>query len=521
MNITPIDISVERETEIQTRKSAFDLYNVMSGQFLSPESNWNPESLNTIKVNADIAADGRTRQIANDFLQVTDSDTAQYLLNIRYRQQRKGGTATLPVSRRVGLNVMEGEWITYDGKTWMVSEWRIDDKFRFTLILTETGADIYAEGGIEPGPIVIPPTEPFNPSLLSTIQNFNVEVGMIFGADGYERPVLRFSWTPPEDPTVTAVRFFYKIANEMEIFEDQCTSPEDGTYITSKNVESGMFYEARATITTVPDRFKSYTPWKTTVTPTGMQSIAVYLKAVQEDMRDVLKTAWAEADRYRELFERISLDAAAGTGTNVVDRQVYTEKFTNTTAQIIEEKRIRADADGALAEVTTAISAQIDDPDSGLVANATGLQQITAEVRDDETGLSALALAMIGVEASVGDLSAGGLISFRAQVPPPAGVLSQISILARANTSSQFIQSGMVIQVYQEGAVLKSRILNIATQFVIWDGNAANLPFVFEDGILKLAGARLGTLYFDQLQSTNGKLIIRGSGNLADIRMFF
>src|SRR5690606_39032849 len=105
-----------------------------------------------------------------------------------------------------------------------------------------------------------------NPSLLSTVSGLTIEVGTIKGADGFEQPALRFTWIPPEDPTITSVRFFYRIADEAEIFEDQCSEPEAGVYVTGKNVQSGRFYQGRATITTVPDRFKTFTPWLTTVT---------------------------------------------------------------------------------------------------------------------------------------------------------------------------------------------------------------------------------------------------------------
>ncbi|MDX0618202.1 phage tail protein, partial [Sinorhizobium medicae] len=178
-DLTAADIPIDRAKDVQFRPSAFERFNHLSGQFTSIQSMWNPESLKPVYVNADIAADGRNRQTSIDFLQVTDPDIAQYLLNIRYRQNRMGGKATVPVSRRFGLAVQEGEWITWRGKSWLISEWRADERLRITLVLSETSAAIYDDDGIEPGPIVVPPTPPINPSLLSTVQNFNVAVGMI------------------------------------------------------------------------------------------------------------------------------------------------------------------------------------------------------------------------------------------------------------------------------------------------------------------------------------------------------
>ncbi len=312
LEITADDIPVGRAQEMQRRKSAFDLYNYLSGQFTSPDSLWNPESLTPVTVNLDVAADGRPRQTSNDFLQVTDADTAQYLLNIRYRQNRKGGSVTLPVSRRVGFRVQEGEWVLFDGTEWLVSGWRCDGQFRCTLQLSETGADVYSDEGIDPGPIVVPSTPPVNPSLLSTVQDFNIEVGLIVAADDGEVPALRFTWTPPEDPSITAVRFFYFVGDDptgQTIYQDRSDDPETGEYVTSKNVVPGVFYTGRATITTVPDRFKTYTPYVTTEVITGPfdvfsgvvgfpqlgDDLAAFLARMGVNMRDFYEQMQAQA----------------------------------------------------------------------------------------------------------------------------------------------------------------------------------------------------------------------------------
>jgi len=273
LTITDADIPSDRPKPRQPRKSAFDLFNHLSGQFTSPDSMWNPESLKPIVVNADVVADKRARQTSIDFLQVHDADIAQYLLNIRYRQNRKGGTVTLPVSRRVGLKVIEGEWVTYQGKDWMVSEWRCDADLRFAFVLTETGADIYDDGDIAPGPVIIPPVPPVNPSQLSVVQNFGVATGVITGASGSQVPCLHFTWTTPDDPTIVSVNITYQVVGDTQTFSDVSNDPESGLKLTTDNVVSGKAYRAKATITTNPDRFRTETPWVTTAAPTGNLSV--------------------------------------------------------------------------------------------------------------------------------------------------------------------------------------------------------------------------------------------------------
>ncbi|MCT7665657.1 phage tail tip fiber protein [Shinella kummerowiae] len=320
MEITADDIPADRAKEVQFRNSAFERYNHMSGQFMSIEGMWNPESLKPVYVNADIAIDGRNRQTSNDFLQVTDPDIAQYLLNIRYRQNRKGGTATLPVSRRVGLKVQEGEWVIWRGVTWMITEWRLDEQFRITLKLSETGADIYDDDDIEPGPVVIPPAKPINPSILSTVQNFGIAVGLLTGPDGTEYPTLQFTWTPPEDPSIVAVRFEYFDGTDptgKTIQKWRSDEPESGSDETGANIVPGSPYTARATIVTVPDRLKTWTPWVTTAGVTG----DVYIPGIVEDLNERLDEfedfIGADVDALEAEIDQIATDLVQETEARV------------------------------------------------------------------------------------------------------------------------------------------------------------------------------------------------------------
>ncbi|MFQ6161384.1 phage tail protein [Sinorhizobium meliloti] len=561
-DLTAADIPIDRAKDVQFRPSAFERFNHLSGQFTSIESMWNPESLKPVYVNADIAADGRNRQTSIDFLQVTDPDIAQYLLNIRYRQNRMGGKATVPVSRRFGLAVQEGEWITWRGKSWLISEWRADDRLRITLVLSETSAAIYDDDDIEPGPIVIPPTPPINPSLLSTVQNFNVAVGMINGAQGYDTPALVFTWTPPDDPTITAVRFVYQIEGTTELFEDQCTSPEDGLFRTTKNVVSGKVYNARATITTVPDRLRTYTAWKTTAQPTGLQTLLTGLQQLQDDALNRFKELQQEMDeffrpRLVELLDAFSLEGAVGQ----IERQQIVASIGDALAQITEERRVRvteneataqflrflqsslgttnarliteettrATADSALSSQITQLTAETGSNSAAIQAEVTAranadsalsssITSLDAEVDgnlarliQEETaranGDSSLATSISGVSADFNGRFAQGLVKFEA-VAAPTGVDARFSVLLRAGTSQSFKVSGFYVELYTEGGVQKSRMAVQADQFLVTSGNNRHYPMVFENGELKLAIANIGTVNAALLQSPNGKMKI-------------
>ncbi|ATE84665.1 tail fiber protein J [Sinorhizobium phage phi2LM21] len=540
LEITEKDIPADRPKPRQPRKSAFDLFNHLSGQFTSPEAMWNPESLKPIVVNADVAADKRARQTAIDFLQVSDADIAQYLLNVRYRQNRKGGTATVPVSRRVGLKAMEGEWVSYLGKVWMISEWRCDEDLRFTFVLTEAGADIYDDGDIDPGPIVVPPTPPINPSQLFTVQNFDVHAGMIQGGNGFDVPALEFVWDPPDDPTITDVLFVYRIDGAAEEFADQCAEPEGGRYRTTKNVISEKAYVARATIKTNPDRLRNFTPWRTTSTITGSLNVQIGLGQVRDDVKDRFEELQGEFDgvwrRLEELTAAFSLDGAVGE----IKRQELKAAVGDAFAQIVTEQRVRASQDEALSQLYTALTATVGNNLARLITEETAratadsalssrivslnaevdgnLARLATEEQARATADSALSSSITGVSADVNGRFAGGLVKFEAAADQ-SGVTSRFSVMLRANLASAFKDSGFYIEIYSEGGVLKSRFAVKADQFVIWNGGSnAFLPIVIENGELKLNIANIGLVRSGRLLAQNNKMDI--NLNLGTIEIY-
>ncbi|XHE14101.1 phage tail protein [Agrobacterium deltaense] len=453
LEITKDDLDTGRSSEYQFRKSAFERYNHISGQFLSIEDNWNPQSLKPVYSNADVAADGRNRQTNNDFLQVTDPDIAQYLLTIRYRQNRMGGTASLPVSLRVGLKVQEGEWIVWNGRTWMVSEWLCDESFNITLKLSETSADIYDDGGIDPGPVVIPPTPPINPSILTTVQNFAVETGMIEGAEGFQTPVLRFTWEPPEDPSIVEVIFEYRISGQTTVYTDVCKDPEAGVYQTSKDVISGVFYNARATIRTVPDRFKTYTPWVTSANVTGNQTVfaEVDLSGVEEAL------GWLRNST------RTAQDAIDGLIAGMMELATVAYKDTRSLA-----RELSAELGAARAEYREDIQLAVNET----MAVAGKVETLTA--------------ALGGNTASIN-------IAWAA-VAAPVGYSARYGITAAVNDENY--RSASFLMDVPSNPASPTRIIMKAGQVVMVSDDDASIkrPFVFQSGVLYLDEVRVNQL---------------------------
>lgn len=520
MELTAEDIPVDRPKDIQFRKSAFDRFNHLAGQFTSIEAMWNAQSLTPVVVNADIAADGRNKQATNDFLQVTDADIAQYLLNIRYRQNRLGASATVPVSRRVGLKVQEGEWIEWRDRVWLISEWSCDEQFRFALKLSETSASIYDDEDIEPGPVVIPPTPPVNPSVITTVSGFRVETGILQGADGFEQPTLRFIWDPPDDPTITQVRFNYRINGKTVVYTDVSDNPESGLYETSKDVQSGVFYDAQASITTVPDRFRTYGPWVTSLAATGYSSLLADLKHLGQDAKDVFAQLGGQVREFFQKMETIGQAVTLEGAVSQFERDLLRADVGNAHASIESFKKVSATATEAIAQQVTIVSAGVDDNTARLTqeeiaradgdsANASSITSLTTVVNGNTTAIGneitarnnadgALAQQIQGVSATFNGMFADGLVMFQA-VAAPAGVSVRFSIMLRASLSDAFIQSGMYIQIRTVSGVLKSEIGFLADKFVVVDGANTYSVFAIENGVVKIVNAKISQAQIDNL----------------------
>ncbi|MHB2265651.1 phage tail tip fiber protein [Aliihoeflea sp. PC F10.4] len=504
--ITARDIPIERAQQIQLRKSSFDLYNHLSGQFISKEDQWNPASLKPVYVNADIAADGRTRQTSNDFLQVSDPDIAQYLLSIRYRQNRKGGSATVPISRRLGLRVQEGEWIVFEGRTWLIREWQCDESFNITLVLAETGADIYSEAGIEPGPIIIPSTPPFNPSVLSTVQNFAVEVGLIEGAPGFQVPALRFTWTPPDDPTITSVRFRYQVGvvpNAADIYEDSTLDVERGEYITTKDVVSGEYYVAGASITTQPDRFKTWTPWYATIAPTGF--LTIYQDIDLEEINDLISdsTEWIR-EGTRDLIDemlQVANTAADQELGNYLDRQQLRIELSSGLAETRASYLLAIDVatgpGSALAQRIESLEVAIEED------IATAVDALTTQISTVDGRVTANANSITALSTTVGNVEANVTMRGTAQASPGGG-WARWGVEVRTGVGGAWSSAAFFLDT----AGSLSRAVFVADQFVIRSPGSEDYPFVFAGGQLRLNMAHIGTVTAGIIRSPDSRFII-------------
>ncbi len=477
--ITEKDVRLDGARGRQPRRESDGLYNHLTGTFMSPESHWSPEPLTPVTVAADVAADKRKRSQPYDWTQIFDADVAQYLLNIRYRQGRYGGQVTLPIMPKLYRTAEAGDWCTWAGKTWLVMG-KESQNGGPSLKLAETSPEAYDEEGIAVGPIVTPPTTPAAVQAPS-VANLAVTADVISGQT--DIPALRVTWDASDDPRIDALILEYRIQGETDGQRERDDSPSDGVYLIT-GLAAGADYEVRAAYVTTPALTTDFTGW-----------VAITTSNVSSDLADNTVT-----------FPKLALDiesilANLQRGLNDLEQVVAADAVSGSL-----EKLKRYTEDGEL----RALVSNFGDQTRALVAEET-----TART----SAIEAFASQALLVQAAFGGSEATGLMKVESSVTPD-GLTASYSFLARASTEVDFEEAGMVIKVVSDGSdppSFTSSVEVAADKFVFDDGNS---PFVFENGVLKLAVADIGNVRSGRLESPNGnsffdlneELLVLGAG---------
>lgn len=246
----------------------------------------------------------------------------------------------------------------------------------------------------------------------------------------------------------------------------------------------------------------------------------ISLGQLAQDVQDF--QAWT-ANSVRDVLEELRAVAADGAANSLVgysDKQELRRELQSTTGNITasytEAIIVATGPTSGLALQIIALNATVNDPVTGLVATADAVSTLSTRVDTTEEGIETNSQAIIAVEASIDDAFAEGTFKVEVGYTPAAGWSSRIGLQARVSTASVYRDAGMFIDVTEAA----SRIVFKTDQFVITDGSVNAQPFVFTGGTAYLQNARIGTVYFDQLSSNNGKLLLRGSGSFADISIF-
>lgn len=226
-----------------------------------------------------------------------------------------------------------------------------------------------------------------------------------------------------------------------------------------------------------------------------------------DDRREIIRQAQENATGTAD-------DALKGFANVLRLSQQLTSTFGSAKAQWKQDIFVATGPNSAIGQQLTEINAQLFTDDGASV-----IDLMQARVDGVEGDVTAISNALTEVNASVDGTVANAAWRMTAQAGS-SGNSVKISAFGRLGIGDTWKQAGWFVNVTPTG----SQFIVVANQFAIADPNndgSYTYPFVVQNGEVYIQNARLGTLKFDILQANNGKMVLRGYDNFADIRIVF
>lgn len=564
---TDDDLITTEPVRFQRRRSMADLTNSVSGTYLDPGNLWSPVGYDQQSNPTQVSLDRRTRDVQINFDTVRSKRQANQLASIYYNENRYEATADVVLRPRF-QTIKVGDWVRwisarYGDRVYMVQSRSIralssDGPRNVVLSLQERDAAIYAKSGLV-APIV--PIANADPVFLNQLQDWAVLPVIGTGADGRAYPAFRMSWAAIDDVTVRGVQFEWWIATTPENKFSRRVEPDATIAFIQEGILNVTDYQFRHKL--IADRVTNWTaPITVKSLDAGTDDITIGLGEVRDDIRNRFEELQLAQDEFWQRIEDMATSFSLEGAVGQIDRQSIRAEVGKAYAEIMQERRLRVTDSEALAQQLTLISAGLERSLARIIseetARATGDSALTqqlasassqidgavARIASEETTRatadgamttqinaasskadnalsqvatekttradadSALSSSINGVSADVNGRFASGLIQFQA-VSAPSGVDVRFAVMLRAGTSQSYRQSGFFIELYTQGGTQRSRMAVQANQFVVDNGGGTSVfPLVFEDGVLRLQVANIGTVNAGVITSPNGKMTI-------------
>lgn len=540
--LTDADIVWDRGVKWSGSRSRTGRVNEVHGQFVDPAAQWQANSYPPITSGVFSAEDGERLAVALDFGSITSITQAQRAARIRMRETRRQASASLTFGMHL-LWLEAGDWVRWQSATFAFDKlYRVvsrdlnpDDTV--TCALQEVGNEIYSWSTADEQPYLPPATGPTEPPLPSTVTDLSVQPEVINGADGSTRPILRITWEPIEDTRIVAVIIEYRPIGQIAATRVRDDSPWDGEFILDQP-PTGLDYEFRATIATIPPRPVTWTPWLS-LEALDPARFSVDVRDLSARFRaeivwppvlhpDVLVTLWntsvqamsadGKAEASIKRIEQVSVtesEARATLGTQLNARMGTVE------AQVTDVQTAVATNTLAVAAMQTTLTATVGDVSSltGTVTSLSATVSVQAASIADLYANKASASYAISIEAQAiaaqsaantaqgtangalgraNSASAGGQFDLVAEAGP-GGASSRIRARAWTDAGGTKTDGGWMIDII--GGVARFSVF--AHQFALVDNSGASpfAPFFYSGG---------GVFLNANLQ-INGNVVVNGT----------
>lgn len=524
--ITDDDIKRGAPLRFSAKRKRTELINTVAASYVSPDDFYETKDAATRIDAGALAEDRETLASAIPYAAVTNVRQVDRLADIAIRGARYQASAEIVVHPKFLDKIKEGRWVRwnsakYGDRTFQVLTRELggvntDGARDISIALQEISNGVFDPTAYETNPpniIVVPP-----PQYLAEVQNFKV-IPFIVVADGQgEIPAARLLWDRIDDISVIGVNIEYWPANDPSQVFTRFVTWDVTNVILSEGLTSLTDWFVRTRLRVDNGRavaWSAATPF-TTRNARGDDSPVDY-ERLDSDLNGLIN--WMTDDR-RELI-RQAQENATGTADSALKgysnvlrlSQQLTSTFGSAKAQWKQDIFVATGPNSAIGQQLTEINAQLFTDDGASV-----IDLMQARVDGVEGDVTALSNAMTEVNASVDGTVANAAWRMTAQAGS-GGSSVKISAFARLGIGDTWKQAGWFVNVTPTG----SQFIVVSNQFAIADPNnngSYTYPFVVQNGEVYIQNARLGTLKFDILQSNNGKMILRGYDNFADVRIF-
>lgn len=530
--ITDEDVVWSRGVKWSGSKSRTERTNEVHGQYVDPAAGWQANSYPAVASATASAEDGERLAVKLDFGSITSVTQAQRAARIRLRETRRQASGSLTVGMHL-LWLEPGDWILWtsakfaQSRLYRIVSRELNPDDTSTLQLREIGNEVFSWSSADEQPYAPYPTLEPGPPLPSTVTNFAVQPDVISGVDGSTRPILRLTWDPIDDARIVAVIIEYRPIGTIPATRVRDDSPADGVFILDQP-PTGLEYEFRASISTIPARPVSWTPWVTIASLRGER-----WKVDYDDLVARVRYRTTLIPDLSPLFDLVAENQVeALLGSRLAEtgiRKTEQVKTDLTQAIAVTRDELRAQIDSnygyfeeariALVNADEALVARQNTFDTRLGDNTSLIQQetvarttaisalaqtfesyrvsINGRMATAETGIQALASQqgafaqqVTDLNAVFGDFTAGGRMQFAA-VAAPAGVFARFAVMLRASVGATQYESGLYYELIQQGGAFYPQLFVDARRFVIGDPLTRTVPFSVIDGVTYIDNAMI------------------------------
>lgn len=557
---TDEDIVITKGQSFEPFPGLENTYNGIHATYPEPEEAWADKDAPP-RYNAEMeASDGNRRLIANvKYPMVPVNVQVQRLMRSAIEEARRFRRHNffLPPEAWLLEPVVDSvSWSSarngYVNKLFVIGSMMDHPNCLQEVALQEADPNDYSWRPEDELPSSVGPTGPIIPAPQPIVDWFAEPAALDDGSGKARRPAIRLSWDGDQDD-VQAVEFEVRLgASLATVYVGRTDQPQAGSILISQGLLPMTLYQVRGRYLPFSARQTVWSGWLPVTTPDvrlGRDDIYdIDINWLSEEVKRLTKWIGDDTRILRDKIEALATNASDQDLRNYDDkaslrREVvvvankitagYTEAINvavgpgSAIANQIETLTVEI-AGKASVEALNAVTVRVDTIDGELSIQGAAIQQLEAEIEGKASaaafdalyvqvnGSGGIAERLSGVEFAMDGTTAQSRFRMSAGYAPGPGWSARIGMEARVNSGSTYRAAGMYLDVTATSA----RVVFDVSQFIITDGSSNVSPFVFSGGVAYMENARIGTVYFNQLMSTNGKMVVRGYSNFADWSLF-